>query len=139
MNSGEIADFSNCKFFLTGDTLEEKSMGFSGSKEAPRPKISPDLSKYFTSNIFFSELTKRDLRRVLWSKLNQMNKKFAINDIKLVYDFKLIKNFVDKVDREDNAIQALNKEFENKIKKRVATAILDGKTTINLEKLLTFD
>ena len=139
MNSGEIADFSNCKFFLTGDTLEEKSMGFSGSKEVPRPKISPDLSKYFTSNIFFSQLTKRDLRRVLWSKLNQMNKKFAINDIKLVYDFKLIKNFVDKVDREDNAIQALNKEFENKIKKRVATAILDGKTTINLEKLLTFD
>ena len=138
MNSGDIADFSNCKFFLTGDNLEEKSMGFSGGKDAPRPKISQDLSKYFTSNIFFSELTQRDLRRVLWSKLNQMNEKFAINGIQLVYDFKFIKNFVNKIDREDNAIQTLNNEFESKIKKRVATEILDGKTTIYLEKLLTF-
>jgi len=139
MPSGEIADFSNCKFFLTSDVTSEKSMGFNGNSGEATSLVSPALSKYFTSNIFLGELNKRDLRRVLWNRLHQMNKNFKMSGVELVFDFKFIKNFVDNIAEEDNKIQSLNDHFEKEVKKRLAPAILKGEKQIFLEKLLTFD
>lgn len=137
MNSGDVADFSNCKFFITGDTLEEKSMGFAGGQSPPKSKIRLHLSKYFSSNIFLEELTERDLRRVLWSKLKNMSDILSMNNIKLIYDFKFIKNFVQGVDFKNNALQSLNDEFDQKIKQAVAKESLSGESEIDLKKLST--
>jgi ATP-dependent Clp protease ATP-binding subunit ClpA len=137
MNSGDVADFSNCKFFITGDTLEEKSMGFAGGQSPPKSKIRVHLSKYFSSNIFLEELTERDLRRVLWSKLKNMSDILSMNNIKLIYDFKFIKNFVQGVDFKNNALQSLNDAFDKKIKQSVAKESLSGEGEIHLKKLST--
>ncbi len=133
MLSGDIADFSNCKFFLTGDAKSVKSMGFGGDKEKPQPMIPTDISKYFTVNTFFGELNKKDLRRVLWSKLQAMHTGFKIKDVELIVDFKFIKSFVDNLPSEGNKIQILNERFEAQIKNKVASQILNGQQKILLK------
>lgn len=138
MNSGDIADFSNCKFFLTSDVISEKTMGFSNNKENLKSVVPEHLSKYFSSNIFLKELDDRNLRRVLYNKLKFIQDSLRSNGISMTFNFNFILTTIKNLPKNSNKILSLNEQLD-KIKNYIAKQVFDNDCKILLENVLTDD
>jgi ATP-dependent Clp protease ATP-binding subunit ClpA len=133
MNNGDIADFSNCKIIITCNIQSTKAMGFNLSDNSdPLPIIEKQVLDLVTEKIIFDQLNKKDLRRILFNRLRKIQVNLKINDINLKFDFKFIKEFVDKNCFEVNAIEDLNNTIELKIISQISNGVATQKTKIEL-------
>ena len=133
MNNGDIADFSNCKIIITCNIQSTKAMGFNLSDNSdPLPIIEKQVLDLVTEKIIFDQLNKKDLRRILFNRLRKIQVNLKINDINLKFDFKFIKEFVDKNCFEVNAIENLNNAIELKIISQISNGVATQKTKIEL-------
>ena len=134
MNNGDIADFSNCKIFLTcGGKANVKTMGFNIDKnQFNEPTIEKEILDLITEKVQFSSLKKKDLRRILFNRLKKIQSNLTIKDIKLNFNFKFIKEFIDKNYSEDNCIEKLNSAIESKLIPDISSKIINGNTILIL-------
>jgi ATP-dependent Clp protease ATP-binding subunit ClpC len=132
MNNGDIADFSNCKIFLTcSGKANAKSMGFNIDKnQSNEPTIEKQILDLITEKIEFSLLKQKDLRRILFNRLKKIQNNLIIKDIKLNFNFNFIKSFVDKNCSEDNSIENLNLAVESKLIPDISNEIINGNSTL---------
>ena len=134
MTNGDIADFSNCKIFLTCSlSSSQSSMGFQASGQ-PKENlmIHPDILSQVDDYFILKELNDKDLRRLLWMKLKRLKNRLQDNDINLKVDFKYIKEAVDQVKKEKNKTEALSKKILSEITPHISSAILNGEENIKL-------
>ena len=134
MNNGEIADFSNCKIFLTSALASgQPSMGFQVDEVSRENlKVDKNILPLVDDCFFLNKLTERDLRRLLWTKLKRIKKNLKSNDIDLIFDFKFIKETVSKIQKEKSKVSALNKKIAKEITPLISKKILKGKLQIKL-------
>ena len=134
MNNGEIADFSNCKIFLTSALASgQPSVGFQvGTVSKENLKVDKNILPLIDDCFFLNKLTKKDLRRLLWTKLKRIKKNLKSNDIDLIFDFKFISDTVSKIDKKKFRISALNNKIAKEITPFISKKILSGKLKINL-------
>ena len=134
MNNGEIADFSNCKIFLTSALASgQPSMGFQvGEVSKENLRVDKNILPLIDDCFFLNKLTKKDLRRLLWTKLKRIKKNLKSNDIDLIFDFKFISDTVSKINKEKFRINALNNKIAKEITPFISKKILSGKSKIRL-------
>jgi ATP-dependent Clp protease ATP-binding subunit ClpC len=131
MNNGDIADFSNCKIFITSSVVETKSMGFNSDSENPVSAVFSELKQYFDCDIFLHKLNQRDIRRVLWHKLKEIKNALIINEVKFSFNFNFIKRFCSNI----STLENLDSQIELKINKFITEKLLANEIEINLENL----
>jgi ATP-dependent Clp protease ATP-binding subunit ClpC len=134
MPNGEIADFSNCKFFVTSSMASgQSSIGFNIPEvDKNSLMIHPEIISIVKECFFLKELSQKDLRRILWTKLNKMKQDLKIQDVNLEFNFKFIKSSVNSLINESSKINALNSLIDKKIYKRVSDDVIIGKPTVKL-------
>ena len=134
MNNGEIADFTNCKIFLTsGISSSQSSMGFQGaSSDKDNLLIHPDILSIMDECFSLKELDEKGLRRLLWMKLKRLKNRLKDNDIELEFDFHYLKRVVKEIGPEKNKTKSLNNKIISEITPSVSKAILEGKKKIKL-------
>ena len=126
--SGEIIDFSNCKFFLFANSKKEKSMGFVENKSAVNHKFA-EWKTISNCNVFsMPALTDRDLRRVFYNNLKQLQSNLRLRDLDLCFDFDFLKKSVSGLKNKNakNIISYLN----NDVLKEVSRQSLIGNKII---------
>jgi ATP-dependent Clp protease ATP-binding subunit ClpC len=131
MSNGDIADFTNCKIFLTSSLVESKSMGFNSDSEDPESVVFSELKQYFDCELFLHKLTERDIRRVLWQKLNKIKNSLASDCINLRFKFDFIKEFCSKI----TSLSTLDEKIESVINKFITESLLGNKSEINLSDI----
>tara|TARA_R110002020_G_scaffold238465_1_gene450993 strand:+ start:122 stop:2437 length:2316 start_codon:yes stop_codon:yes gene_type:complete len=134
MNNGEIADFSNCKIFLTSALASgQPSMGFqTGEVGRENLRVDKNILPLVDECFFLNKLTQKDLRRLLWTKLKTIKKNLEGSNINLTFDFKFICNAVREIDKEKFRIRALNDKIAKEITPLISEKILNGKSKIRL-------
>lgn len=134
MSNGDIADFTNCKIFLTSAiSSSQSSMGF---QEATSDKdnlvIHPDILSLVDECFSLKELDSKGLRRLLWSKLVRLKNRLKDNDIELIFNFSYIKDIVSQIVREKVKVDALSKKILSEITPFVSERVLSGEKNIKL-------
>ena len=73
MSNGDMADFTNCKIFLTSDISNSQSaMGFQGAvSDRDNLMIHPDILSLVDECFPLKEIDEKGLRRLLWMKLKR--------------------------------------------------------------------
>lgn len=132
MQNGDIADFSNCKIFVTSGVKSGASMGFIKDEVLADSNIDPTLLKLISNKFSLNQLTKRDLRRILFNKLKDIRSAALIQDCEFSFDFSFLKRFVDENFKEDNSIKSLNEAIENNLIPDLSKRILKGEKKIEL-------
>jgi ATP-dependent Clp protease ATP-binding subunit ClpA len=78
-------------------------MGFNSLDNSdPLPIIEKQVLDLVTEKIIFDQLNKKDLRRILFNRLKKIQLNLKMNDINLKFDFKFIKEFVNKLEVDRN-------------------------------------
>ena len=131
MSNGDIADFSNCKFFVTSGVQNENSMGFNSSSEVPASSVFEDLLSLFDCNVFLKPLKKKDIFRVLWHKLQKINIDLKINDIEVVFSLKFLKKFA----KDSKNLVDFEERFDDKINKFICKEITSNNPRIDLDNI----
>ena len=131
MSNGDIADFTNCKIFLTSSLVESKSMGFNSDLEDPESVVFSELKQYFDCELFLHKLTERDIRRVLWQKLNKIKNSLSASCVSLDFKFNFIKDFCSKI----SSLSILEEKIESVINKFITDKLLERQSLINLSDI----
>jgi ATP-dependent Clp protease ATP-binding subunit ClpC len=131
MKNGETADFSSAKFIITCDSKSSSSMGFNAKAEHS-PSLNKDILKFIDSQICFSSLVEKDLRRIFYNRLSQLKQNLIIRGVNLNFNFKLIKGFVKTHCKENKNVEDFNKKIEELIISQASKKILNGETNITL-------
>ena len=134
MNNGDMADFTNCKIFLTSDiSSSQSSMGFKEAKtEKDNLMIHPDILKHVDECFSLKQIEDKDLRRILWMKLNRLKDRLKDNDINLSFDFDYINSVIKSLSSEKAKIQVLNKKILSEITPFISNRILNGENNVKL-------
>ena len=134
MANGDIADFSNCKIFLTCSlSSSQSSMGFQAAGEGKNNlMIHPELLSQIDDYFILKELTEKDLRRLLWMKLKRLKNRLEDNDIYLNFDFDYIKRVTEQICKSKNKTEALNKKILSEITPYISDKTLKGDKNIEL-------
>jgi ATP-dependent Clp protease ATP-binding subunit ClpC len=133
MQSGETADFSNCKIFLSCDESSSlSSMGFATESSHGDAVIDPQLSKLVSEKTRFNELKNIHLRRILFNKLNKIKNSLALQGVKLEFTFEFLNNFVEKHFKSQESIGNFNQVLEKHMISQISKKILNGEIEICL-------
>jgi ATP-dependent Clp protease ATP-binding subunit ClpE len=134
MTNGDIADFSNCKIFLTcALSNSQSSMGFQAlEKTKENLLIHPDILSQIDDYFILKELKDKDLRRLLWMKLKRLKNRLKDNGIELSFSFDYIFDTVNQIQKEKNKTEALSKKILSEITPHISDSILRGEETIEL-------
>lgn len=133
MNNGDIADFSNCKIFITCSSFKTTELGFGAmSNNNPIPNINPNITKLIKEKIVFTALNSRGLRRVFYYKLKEIQGSLALQDIKLTFSFKFIKKFIQDNCSNENSVIELNDVIKSKLIPQISSQILTQNHEIKL-------
>jgi len=134
MSNGEVADFTNCKIFLTSAiSSSQSSMGFQGAaSDKANLMLHPDILSLVDEPFTLKELDERGLRRLLWMKLKRIKNRIKDNDIGLEFDFAYLCGIVSQLKAEKNKTEALNKKILSEIMPNISKAILKGSQKIKL-------
>ena len=134
MTNGDIADFSNCKIFLTcALSSSQSSMGFQAlEKTKENLLIHPDILSQIDDYFILKELNDKDLRRLLWMKLKRLKNRLKDNNIELSFSFDYIFDTVCQIEKEKNKTEALSNKILSEITPHISDAILRGEETIEL-------
>ncbi len=134
MNNGDVADFTNCKIFLTSSiSSSQSSMGFQGaSSNKDNLIIHPDILSLVDESFPLTDLDEKGLRRLLWMKLKRLKNTLQDNDICLSFTFGYIKTIIENLSKAKNKTEALNKKILSEITPLVSECILSGQKNIQL-------
>lgn len=134
MSNGDIADFTNCKIFLTSAiSSSQSSMGFQGAvSDKDNLVIHPDILSLVDECFSLKELDAKGLRRLLWSKLCRLKNRLKDNDIKLTFNFDYIKDIILQVQNAKIKVDALSKKILSEITPYVSERVLSGEKNIKL-------
>ena len=134
MSNGDIADFTNCKIFLTSDiSSSQSSMGFQkAASDKNNLKIHPDILSLVDECFPLETLNEKGLRRLLWMKLKRLKSRLKDNDINLTFDFNYIQQIIKGILKEQIKIEALSNKILSEITPFVSDSILKGKKNIKL-------
>ena len=134
MSNGDIADFTNCKIFLTSAvSTSQSSMGFQKeTSDKDNLIIHPDILSLVDECFSLKELNSKGLRRLLWSKLNRLKNRLKDNNIELTFNFNYIKHIVSQIDKEKIKVDALSKKMLSEITPFVSERVLSGEKNIEL-------
>ena len=134
MNNGDMADFTNCKIFLTSDiSSSQSSMGFKGAAlDKDNLKIHPDILSLVDECFALKAINEKGLRRLLWMKLKRLKNRLKDNDINLSFDFNYIQQTIKSILKEKIKIEALSKKILSEITPFVSDSILKGEKNIKL-------
>tara|TARA_Y100000401_G_C8324665_1_gene227453 strand:- start:166 stop:2508 length:2343 start_codon:yes stop_codon:yes gene_type:complete len=134
MSNGDMADFTNCKIFLTSDISNSQlSMGFQGvASDKDNLMIHPDILSLVDECFPLKQIDEKGLRRLLWMKLKRLKNRLKDNDINLSFDFKYIKQTIKSIINENVKIEALSKKILSEITPFVSDSVLKGEKNIKL-------
>ena len=134
MSNGDMADFTNCKIFLTSDISNSQlSMGFQeASLEKDNLMIHPDILSLVDECFPLKQINEKGLRRLLWMKLKRLKNRLQDNDINLSFDFEYIKETIKSILNENIKIEALSKKILSEITPFVSDSVLKGEKNIKL-------
>jgi ATP-dependent Clp protease ATP-binding subunit ClpC len=134
MSNGDIADFTNCKIFLTSAvSSSQSSMGFQESTlDKDNLVIHPDIVSLVDECFSLKELDSKGLRRLLWSKLSRLKNRLKDNNIELTFNFNYIKDIVSQIKREKVKVDALSKKILSEITPFISERVLSGEKNIKL-------
>jgi ATP-dependent Clp protease ATP-binding subunit ClpC len=134
MSNGDIADFTNCKIFLTSAvSSSQSSMGFQESTlDKDNLVIHPDILSLVDECFSLKELDSKGLRRLLWSKLSRLKNRLKDNNIELTFNFNYIKDIVSQIKREKVKVDALSKKILSEITPFISERVLSGEKNIKL-------
>ena len=133
LNNGDVADFSNCKIFLTSSLVESKAMGFQSGEENPESVVFSDLKQYFDCELFLHKLQGIDIRRVLWQKLKEIRSCLKTSGVYLKYDFNFIKGFTSNI----ASLKDLESKLEKDLNKFMSNELLKGTDTVELKSSIS--
>ena len=132
MSNGEIADFSNCKFIFTCESDGSSTMGFNSDKIDSGPKLNNKIKDLMEKSFFLSTPTTRDLRRIVYNKLNEIKKNLLFQNIEFLFDFKFIKSFIKKHSCKEDCVTMINKAIESEIVSNITKRAISGEKIIRL-------
>jgi ATP-dependent Clp protease ATP-binding subunit ClpA len=134
MSNGDMADFTNCKIFLTSDISNSQlSMGFQGvASDKDNLMIHPDILSLVDECFPLKQIDEKGLRRLLWMKLKRLKNRLKDNDIDLSFDFEYIKQTIKSILNENVKIEALSKKILSEITPFVSDSVLKGEKNIKL-------
>ena len=133
MNNGDVADFSNCKIFLTSCLSHTTQLGF--NIERPRsddPLIHKDIYSLIKNSFILNELKTKDLRRILWNKLKNIKNNLEDNGVYLDFTVKYICDNVEDIKNDSSPIKSLNELVASKIKPFISECVSNGNDKIKL-------
>ena len=134
MSNGDIADFSNCKIFLTSCLSQsQESLGFQNTKNNQgNPLIHKDIYSLIKTSFILNKLKMKDLRRILWNKLISLRSNLKDNNIDLRFNARYVVDAIDELNDEKFKIKRLNEMMFLKIKPFISNSISDGVDRIKL-------
>ena len=134
MSNGDMADFTNCKIFLTSDISNSQSaMGFQGAvSDRDNLMIHPDILSLVDECFPLKQIDEKGLRRLLWMKLKRLKNRLKDNDIDLTFDFKYINQTIKSILKEKIKVEALSKKILSEITPFVSDSVLKGEKNIKL-------
>tara|TARA_Y100001973_G_scaffold98948_1_gene157448 strand:- start:2352 stop:4694 length:2343 start_codon:yes stop_codon:yes gene_type:complete len=134
MSNGDVADFTNCKIFLTSDiSSSQSSMGFQeASSEKDNLMIHPDILSLVDECFPLKQINEKGLRRLLWMKLKRLKSRLKDNDIELSFDFKYINQTIKSIIKERVKVEALSKKILSEITPFISDSVLKGEKNIKL-------
>ena len=133
MNNGDIADFSNCKIFLTSCLSHTSQLGFSVEKSRnDDPLIHKDIYSLIKNSFILNELKTKDLRRIFWNKLRNIKLNLEDSDIYLDFSVDYIEKKVNCIKKEKCPIKNLNDLIDSEIKPFISDCISNGNDKIKL-------
>ena len=134
MSNGDMADFTNCKIFLTSDiSNSQSSMGFQGvASDKDNLMIHPDILSLVDECFPLKQIDEKGLRRLLWMKLKRLKNRLKDNDIDLSFDFEYIKQTIKSILNENVKIEALSKKILSEVTPFVSDSVLKGEKNIKL-------
>lgn len=132
MINGDTADFSNCKFIFTCRANSSTTMGFNSEKQENGSKINKKLESLLEASFLLSSPSKRDLRRIVCCKLNDLKKNLKFQNIELIFNFDFLKEFVKKNQCEENCMEVINKAIEKDVVGVVSGKVLAGEKIVVL-------
>lgn len=124
MPNGDIVDFSNTKIFLFSNQKKStREMGFNtinsnSSVSSDIPKLISDIIK---NQFELKILNKRGLRRVIYEKCKRIKESSLIHGFNFDFNFKFIKEFVDKNYTENNPVSSLLEAFDKEVVDHIKT------------------
>ena len=134
MSNGDVADFTNCKIFLTSDISSSQSaMGFQGAiSDKDNLKIHPDILSLVDECFSLRQIDEEGLRSLLWMKLKRLKNRLKDNDIILSFDNDYINATIKSILHEKIKVEALSKKIVSEITPFVSDSILKGEKNIKL-------
>jgi ATP-dependent Clp protease ATP-binding subunit ClpA len=134
MSNGDVADFTNCKIFLTsGVSSSQSSMGFQGaSSDKNNLIIHPDILSLVEESFPLLKLDDKGLRRLLWMKLKILKNTLNDNGISFDFDFNYIKKTINSLEKEKNKIEVLNKKILTEVSSLISNSILEENKKVTL-------
>ena len=134
MSNGDVADFTNCKIFLTSDISSSQSaMGFQGViSDKDNLKIHPDILSLVDECFSLRQIDEEGLRSLLWMKLKRLKNRLNDNDIILSFDNDYINATIKSILHEKIKVEALSKKIVSEITPFVSDSILKGEKNIKL-------
>jgi len=107
-------------------------MGFVKDEVSANSNVNSDLLKLIHNKFSLAPLTKRDLRRILYNKLNEIKLAANIQNCEFAFKFPFLKRFVDENYKEDDRVKSLNDAIEKKLIPSLSESILNGGKKIEL-------
>jgi ATP-dependent Clp protease ATP-binding subunit ClpA len=135
MSNGDIADFSNCKFIFTCSKQKSSSMGFVSENENGVPNLNKKLQETLQKSFCLLAPSKRDLRRIVYNKLKQIKLNLRFKNIQFNYDFKFIKDFVNKNSCSTDCVKVINKAIEEDLIEKISKKVLNGEKDVDIHFL----
>ena len=133
MNNGDVADFSNCKIFLTSCLSHTSQLGFNIKKSRnDNPLIDKDIYSLIKNSFILNKLKTKDLRRILWNKLRNIKNNLEDNGVYLDFTVKYICNNIDNIKNDSSPIKSLNELVSSKIKPFISDCVSNGNDKIKL-------
>jgi ATP-dependent Clp protease ATP-binding subunit ClpA len=133
MNNGDIADFSNCKIFLTSCLSHNSQLGFNVERSRnDNPLIDKDIYSLIKNSFILNELKTKDLRRILWNKLKNIKSNLQDSDIFLDFSVNYIYAKVEQLKKESSPIKKLNELVSSNIKPFISDCVCNGNDKIEL-------
>ena len=133
MNNGDVADFSNCKIFLTSCLSHTSQLGFNIERSRnDDPLIHKDIYSLIKNSFILNELKIKDLRRILWNKLRNIKNNLEDNGVYLDFTVKYICKNVEQIKDDMSPIKSLNNLVSSNIKPFISDCIANGNDKIKL-------
>jgi len=136
-NSGEETSFKNNIIILTSnlgaDLIDKQaSVGFLGGKtsnydaifEESKKRLSPELVNRFDGIVLFNKFSQEDLNKIISIELNKVKYKLKPKNIKIIFNPKVKKEILKRVEKENLGGRPIRRIIQNDIEVLIAKYII---------------